>query len=201
MTSGGQRHKPLLNFRSVAIIAIIIGLILAYGPGYLKEKEEEINITVAAENLTAYHLLKAGDLANKSIEKSQVPTGAIYDYSTYIGGQYFTLESFIKNDTVPMDKIVKLSDQNSLQDSIIIGIDTTNAMALGGEFKAGEKADLIIVGNEKPSTIDEVTVLAVKDNPINNSTYGYVVVLAIPKEGISHLSGDYKTFIAKKTLT
>jgi len=182
------RPRDYLGFSYLGVTAAIC-LAVAY---WISQRPvPTIAVPVTSRDLPPYHLIAPADLTLKPIEAVRLPPDALREDSTIIN--HYTLQAISAGSVIRQGQIEAVSNLSWFTGTIAIGIPATPAMVLGGNLRAGDVVDLILVpakaeAQSPPSPVlfENILVLDVRPLPESQATgskpsdHQFVVVIALP---------------------
>jgi Flp pilus assembly protein CpaB len=176
---------------------ILLALVVIVGYGgwrYLnavQEPPEQVDVAVPVTSLPAYHVIQRTDVAAIKLEADSVPAGA-FDAATKLVGLY-TLVPVEAYKPLTAEQVHTVPNPTLLGDTVTFGIAASADMVLGGNLKAGDVVDILLVPpmtdaqpSPTPIPFPNILVLDVKQVVESQATNDkpserpFVVVIALP---------------------
>lgn len=178
---------PAISFRHIGGFALIVG-ILGGLILYLDPFSQQDEVWVADDSIPACHLLSTTDLKMTTMESDSIPSNAVRNITSNLsrGRFYCIIDPLEKDDFILDDNLIEIPNQSRLT---IIGVPASHASALGGSMKPNDTINLVvprviynISPEPEPWSIINVTLLGVLDNPRDNASDEYTLIVMLPEE-------------------
>ena len=173
------------------VFTILVGVIGAIYL-YFRESKTRITIPVARRDLPAYHQIQASDLTDKTSTDRKLTSNTLKRPQDIVGR--YTLTNISKNEPLKKDKLVPVEDIHLITNTIALAIPATPDMVLGGNLRAGDVVDIMLISEriqEKsiPKSINFNKILVLDVKPVSKSesttpnlSSDFIVVIAIPQQ-------------------